>query len=350
MKPLYSVIVCTHVGGRDLTHTLRSVLIPLSGEAISELVVAVSGVSDSSEIDKVVLTVRRVLGEKAHPIGGSLNVRVAWTRAHGLLAGRNIGVQSASSEFLAFVDDDYEVGKDWVAAVEEIALDPSIEMATGPTALVFTEDRAPTWLGDFEKTSLDGARIILPLSGVTMPDVKSKRVDPRLVFGQNFLIRRSLLDRAGGFGPDLMPRKMWFFSGDGETRPSVWYSRIGGKAHFDQRLAGLHRISPSRTGKLGLWNRARYDVSAVLFQQAQSRGIQFGLVARRSIVAMIDGFQTPTTQYFFVYQIGLLFWGARWLLKYRLSNEMREWISLSDYQKYLDPWTPVAGGWQEVAI
>lgn len=106
-SPALSVILCT-LNGRA---TIRKQLEALAGQMTDrrfEVVVVDNGSTDDTT------AVIKSFGE----LQGRLRIVPAHQRKN-LSYARNVGVEAASSEFLAFCDDDDIVGQGWVAAMSE---------------------------------------------------------------------------------------------------------------------------------------------------------------------------------------------------------------------------------------
>jgi hypothetical protein len=151
------------------------------------------------------------------------------------LASRNLGLANSNSQVVAFVDDDFVVGELWGPSVYELFSDRGVVLATGPALPVWEGGYPPKWADFFTRPAGDGVTMNLIFSLLYQSEERIDAVDPSLVFGQNFVVRRDLLAKAPGFGPDLMPSRHWLFVGDGEFAVSGALSRQGVRAVLDSR-------------------------------------------------------------------------------------------------------------------
>jgi glycosyltransferase involved in cell wall biosynthesis len=114
----------------------------------------------------------------------------------GRSAALNAGVSATTAPLLLFTDDDVRVEPDWLAAGAQ-ALADGADYVGGPVSPIW-ETPPPAWL-DLTRGDLWGTVAILDYG----PDTfifEDRRLVP---LGANMGIRRSLVERAGGFRVDL---------------------------------------------------------------------------------------------------------------------------------------------------
>jgi hypothetical protein len=75
---------------------------------------------------------------------------------------------------------------------------------------------------------------------------KECEIDPTLIWGLNYSIRKKTLIDLGGFHPDSFPWELRRFRGDGETAPSVEAKRRGLKAIYQPGACVYHIIPANR--------------------------------------------------------------------------------------------------------
>lgn len=113
--------------------------------------------------------------------------------ASGLSGGRNTGLRLASSELVAFLDDDAIAAPDWLEYFEACFDDPSVLGATG-TVLPIWADRRPAWF----------PTEFLWTVGCTFPGAEALAGgDVRNVMGCSMIFRRSVYEAIGGFSDRL---------------------------------------------------------------------------------------------------------------------------------------------------
>lgn len=171
----------------------------------------------------------------------------------GLHNGRHAAVREGSGDVLAYLDDDVVVEPGWLQSLTKAFADPDVHLVGGPCHPRY-EDVPPNWLNEFWSTTAD-ARWCAPLSLVDAGDVV-KDIDPMLVFGANFAIRRSTLVRVGGFHPDALPWALRMFRGDGESWVSSQVRSLGLRALYHPGAAVQHRVPAERMTDAYLERRA----------------------------------------------------------------------------------------------
>ena len=142
-----------------------------------------------------------------------------------------------------FIDDDVRLGKDWLRALDEVFQNPSVGLAGGPSRPVF-EIQPPHWLEEFYKEG-DFGRMCSFLSLLDCGGVQ-KDVDPNLIWGLNYSIRRRTLFELGGFHPDCIPKKLQRYQGDGEAGLSAKAKARGIRCVYHPHAAVRHEVSGSR--------------------------------------------------------------------------------------------------------
>jgi len=170
-----SVIVCAYDLGRwDRTvEAVRSVL--AQDTAAAEVLVVIDHNPE--------------LLERAMETWPDLPVRVAPNSgARGLSGARNTGVGMASSEIVAFLDDDAVAEPTWLGHLMAAYSDESVVACGGRVQPVFGTARPGWWPAEFDW--------VVGCSYVGLPTV---RADVRNVIGANMSARRAAVVEAGGF-------------------------------------------------------------------------------------------------------------------------------------------------------
>ena len=156
----------------------------------------------------------------------------------GINVARNAGIEAASSELIAFLDDDVEVWPGWLAALlDAVAACPAHEAFGGPI-----------------RPRLEGARLRTcgrePVP-ITSLDLGAADRDARFAWGANFALRRSAVERIGGFDAQLN------FCGDEED----WQRRLhaaGGRVRYVARAGVDHRREGADAGLAALARSAHH--------------------------------------------------------------------------------------------
>jgi glycosyltransferase involved in cell wall biosynthesis len=111
-------------------------------------------------------------------------------RSRGLNAGRNSGIDAARAALIAFVDDDVRVPPGWASALQEGAERHDGAEAFGGPIRASLEGPAPRFCG----------RESAPF---TTLDLGPEDCAVDFVWGANFAVRRSAIERIGPFDADL---------------------------------------------------------------------------------------------------------------------------------------------------
>jgi GT2 family glycosyltransferase len=210
-----------------------TVIIPTRGRPGYLEVALASVMPQAREADAEVL----IVDDGADPRNAALAERfgaryLALGEPRGLNAARNVAVDAATGELLAFIDDDVEVGAGWLGALIGAARAlPDVGVFTGPI-----------------RARLEGReRRVCGREGppITHTDLGDSDRDVERAWGANLAIRRSALATVGPFDPH---RHLW--RGDEEE----WERRhlqAGGRIRYvaaaalDHRRAGADATLPA---------------------------------------------------------------------------------------------------------
>ncbi len=164
--------------------------------------------------------------------------RVRYGERRGLNAGRNIGIREARAPIVAFVDDDVLVPPGWLAALAEgVRAHPEAEAFGGPIHARL-EGGGPRACGREDPP-------------ITVLDLGTRDREADAVWGANFAVRRSAVERVGPFDESIVRPH-----GDEEE----WLERLradGGRVVYLAR-AGLEHRRTKADARLGPLSRAAY--------------------------------------------------------------------------------------------
>jgi glycosyltransferase involved in cell wall biosynthesis len=140
----------------------------------------------------------------------------------GLSALRNLGIQRAKGDYVAFIDDDAYPGKEWASEILK-AIDSGGEIIGGPTMPLFTST-TPKWLTPRFNAVL----------GVNEKDIS----------GCNMTIHKSVFSDVGYFNPRLGRQKGMLMSHE-ETQ-LLHVAKQNHKYVFASKAIVYHKIRPNK--------------------------------------------------------------------------------------------------------
>lgn len=170
-------------------------------------------------------------------------IRYIYEPEPGLLSGRHRGALEAQGDILVFIDDDIEADSNWLSAIHEVFLDPSVQLVGGRNLPKY-ETSPPEWLNHFWIEHPLG-KYLGELSLLDFGE-QTQQIDPNYVWGLNFSIRRQALFDLGGFHPDCIPKHLQHFQGDGETGLTIKANQLGYKAIYQPQALVFHQVPASR--------------------------------------------------------------------------------------------------------
>ena len=270
-------------------------------------------------------------------------VRVIREPKPGLHAARNRGWQEAFGQWLAFLDDDARPMPRWLQGLSEIVRDPSVALAGGSCHPDY-DVAPPGWLDCFWQDLPEG-RVFWSLSLVEFRS-GIERVDPFLIFGCNFVVRRDVLETARGFHPDSVPADYILYRGDGESHVSRVVRNHGGRAIAHPWLEVRHRVAKSRMTVEYLERREFLQGISNSYTDIRRTGQPFPWVrlCLRQLRCWLGTVRNPRRTLAERIARGLVRGYLAHQFAARRSAQLREWIARPDYlgQRALLP------GWREV--
>ncbi|MBB3204277.1 GT2 family glycosyltransferase [Rhodopirellula rubra] len=187
-----------------------------------------------------------------------IGLKIFFESTPGLLSGRHRGAAEATGDLLIFVDDDVTFASDWLSELSGVFDNPKIALAGGPSVPVFAYE-PPQWLKNCWQSTPCGGRQMAQLSLLQLDTNDTIDVDPDLVWGLNYAIRRDALNTLGGFHPDCVPASLQHFQGDGETGLSQKITEAGRRAVYNPNAIVHHHIGPERMTKSYFDQRSFYQ-------------------------------------------------------------------------------------------
>jgi glycosyltransferase involved in cell wall biosynthesis len=181
--------VCTFNRSSDLSTTLDSVRCldvepPLTWEVI---------VVDNHSTDDTREVVAR------HQAVFPTTLKYVFEPLQGKSNALNTGLRLACGRLIAFTDDDVSVPSNWLMnSIAPLLRDPDLAYTGGPVRPIW-HGRKPSWLDERGRM---GGTIAVKDHGPA-PFIFEKQ--QRIPLGVNMTVRRKLIERIGGFHPDLGP-------------------------------------------------------------------------------------------------------------------------------------------------
>jgi glycosyltransferase involved in cell wall biosynthesis len=229
---MLSVIIPTRNRADFLKLTLRSLEFQTLPRDLFEVIVIDNGSTDNTR--QVVEAFQQQLR----------NIRYFYDATPGLHVGRHLGMKMAKSDILVYADDDIEAFPTWLQAIAESFQNQDVVLVGGKNLPKF-EAEPPEWIKKMWKPDKNGHRIMCYLSVLDLGN-EIKTINPYLVFGCNFSIRKATLLEAGGFHPDAMPQEFIKYRGDGETHVSQYILSSGYKTLYHPNASVYHLVPVSR--------------------------------------------------------------------------------------------------------
>jgi glycosyltransferase involved in cell wall biosynthesis len=182
-----TVLICTYNRAVLLGETLES----LARSRVSQVSWNVIVVDNNSSDDTRQVVTRHAA---AYPVPLIYLFEPRQGKSHAL----NTGLTATDSPLVLFTDDDVQVADGWVdASCRALLSDSSIDYSGGPVYPIW-DAPCPDWI-DRQRADLWGTLAILDYGSERFVFEERRRVP----LGANMAVRRSLIDRIGGFDPQL---------------------------------------------------------------------------------------------------------------------------------------------------
>lgn len=227
----YSIIIPTYNGGGRLEKCLLHLALLKNPKDDFEIIVIDNGSTDNTKL------ICESFNNKFN------NLEYFYDATPGLLTGRHVGATESKGEILCFIDDDSFVDKNWLLGIEKTFSNPEVVLAGGPNTPYY-EEKQTKWLKYFW-TSTPYGNYMGELSLIDFYK-KEMKVPTWFVFGCNFIIKKDILFKYGGFNPDCMPPTLQRLQGDGETALSLKLQAAGYMAHYNPQIKNNHLVPRSR--------------------------------------------------------------------------------------------------------
>jgi GT2 family glycosyltransferase len=193
-------------------------------------------------------------------------------QARGLSGGRNTGIEAASGDIVAFLDDDAVADADWLKFFAERFADPSIVGVGGLTLPAWATSR-PSWFpAEFDW-----------VTGCTYLGMPTAPAPVRNVLGGNAAYRREVVQLVGGFrsGIGRSASKRPLGCEETELCIRIRQQRPGSVLFFDNRAVIWHKV-PAARARFSYFMSRCYAEGLSKAMVTRSVGVRDGLSSERS--------------------------------------------------------------------
>lgn len=187
-RPLFSIIIVNFNAREYLKNCLDSVL--RNSFDNYEIIVVDNGSTDGSI---------KLVREKFHYQPEKIKI-IALSENMGPAAARNSGARAAQGEYLGFLDNDTEVGQDWIcAALKYFERSDKIAAIQCKLLSLFNKDRI-----DYAGEYLSSLGFLVPAIEHAALDRNQKYFPEKILAAKSagMFIKKSVFDRVGGFDED----------------------------------------------------------------------------------------------------------------------------------------------------
>ena len=178
-------------------------------------------------------------------------VRVVVEPELGASNARNRGIAEATGSIIAFIDDDVVPDDDWLCEVVRPLLDGEWEGVGGRVDLDPAVPR-PAWLSSWLSPYL--AEFRPAEEGGDLQRIARKRLSEAYLLTANAAFTADVLERAGGFDPELGPR-----DGNPFVNDDIGLCRevfaAGGRIRYEPRARVVHELPAGRLRRRYLLRR-----------------------------------------------------------------------------------------------
>jgi Glycosyl transferase family 2 len=174
----------------------------------------------------------------------NFNIRSILINETALHTSRNLGFDLSKSENLFFLDDDVEITKNWINALNTLLVSNNFEVVGGPAIPVVPES-TPSWFWSLF-TKIENGWMNEWFSLIEL-ETSITKVNHEYIFGQNILIKKYIYANSSGFHPDAqgVPISQYLLIGDGETGFLHELAKSY-RIDFNKDLKVLHHLDSSR--------------------------------------------------------------------------------------------------------
>ncbi|AOX03545.1 glycosyltransferase [Moorena producens PAL-8-15-08-1] len=232
-EPLISAIICTHNREEYLGAAIDSLL--QQDFADYEVIVVDNASSDRT---------RNIVDQRLD----NSRLNYVYEPVLGLSVARNTGAATASAPILAYLDDDAVASPRWLKTIyEAYQSNEKLAIAGGKVTLLWPDGiTSPTWLSPDLAGNLGAYDL-----GETLVEIQNPGLTPR---GLNYSIRRTFLEKIGGFDVNLGRVGKNLLSNE-ELHMTELALQDGWQVAYLPDALVAHNVAPERINKRWFLNR-----------------------------------------------------------------------------------------------
>ncbi|RCJ27023.1 glycosyltransferase [Nostoc minutum NIES-26] len=256
-----SAIICTHNRDAYLGAAIDS-LLAQDFAADFEVIVVDNGSSDRT---------REVVEQRA----SNTRLKYVFEPTIGLSVARNTGARIATTEILAYLDDDAVASTHWLQVLDSAFKNNSkLAIAGGKVTLLWPQGiQQPLWLSPGLAGNLGAYDL-----GESSIYIKQPSLTPR---GLNYCIRRSFLEEIGGFDPHLGRVGKNLLSNEELQMTEFALERNWQVAYLPEALVA-HNVAPERLKRSWFLNRGWWQGISECYREQLAGRAGIGQLLRGS--------------------------------------------------------------------
>jgi GT2 family glycosyltransferase len=230
MPVLLSIIICTRNRSSELSHTLNALSnVTVPAAASAEVIVVDNGSTDDTRTCVNNFTF------------GGQRIKYIWEPNGGKSVALNTGIGSSRGDIIILTDDDIRPVKSWLGALTAPIIAETYDAVSG--RVVLAPHLARSWMSLTHAGWLASTDYLNPAA-------------PESAVGANMAFRRSILDRVGGFDPELGPGRLGLWE---DTLFSLQLKLAGFKLGMAPDAQVEHHFDESRLKRPAFLSRARAE-------------------------------------------------------------------------------------------
>lgn len=225
--PKISVVIATYNRGVNLIKTLESLLRQKLPSQLWEVIVVNNNSRDNTE----------ELFERFREAHPDHNMRLVNETRQGLSPARNRGLSEAKGELIVIIDDDELVNEDFLKAYHTFFESHPHVQAAGGRMQPHYDFTPPKWLSPYTEQPIAGT--------LHLSDYPVRMGRRKFPIGGNMAFRREVVDRLGGFNPELGRTGTKLLAGEEKD----FFRRLresGGEIWYVPKAVVLHLIPENR--------------------------------------------------------------------------------------------------------